>query len=48
MPDTDDGAGYENLDEEAVAMIEESPSGGELSLQRLGISIFFLPLDKIW
>ncbi|XP_030530326.1 BTB/POZ domain-containing protein POB1-like [Rhodamnia argentea] len=36
MPDTDDGAGYENQDEEAVAMIEESPSGGGMSLQRLG------------
>ncbi|XP_030454066.2 BTB/POZ domain-containing protein POB1-like isoform X2 [Syzygium oleosum] len=36
MPDTDDGAGYENQDEEAVAMIEESPSGGGMSSQRLG------------
>ncbi|XP_056174307.1 BTB/POZ domain-containing protein POB1-like isoform X1 [Syzygium oleosum] len=35
MPDTDDGAGYENQDEEAVAMIEESPSGGGMSSQRL-------------
>ncbi|KAK3434271.1 hypothetical protein EUGRSUZ_D01781 [Eucalyptus grandis] len=36
MPDTDDGAGYENQDEEAVAMIEESPSDGVMSSQRLG------------
>uniref|UniRef100_A0A7N2KVX7 BTB domain-containing protein n=2 Tax=Quercus lobata TaxID=97700 RepID=A0A7N2KVX7_QUELO len=27
MPDTEDGEGYVNQDEEAVAMIEESPSG---------------------
>lgn len=47
MPDTDDGAGYENQDEEAVAMIEESPSGGSMSSQRLGISML-LPLVKSW
>lgn len=29
MPDTEDGEGYGNQDEEAVAMIEESPSGDE-------------------
>ncbi|XP_059651300.1 BTB/POZ domain-containing protein POB1 [Cornus florida] len=29
QPDADDGVGYENQDEEAVAMIEESPSGDE-------------------
>jgi hypothetical protein len=29
QPDTDDGAGCENDDEEAVAMIEEQPSGDE-------------------
>lgn len=28
QPDTDDGLGCDNEDEEAVAMIEESPSGG--------------------
>lgn len=27
MPDSDDGVAYENQDEEAVAMIEEPPSG---------------------
>ena len=26
MPDTYDGAGYENQDKEAVAMVEELPS----------------------
>ncbi|KAA8520905.1 hypothetical protein F0562_011578 [Nyssa sinensis] len=29
MPDAEDGIAYENQDEEAVAMIEESPSGDE-------------------
>ncbi|THG10637.1 BTB/POZ domain-containing protein POB1-like [Camellia sinensis] len=29
QPDTDDGVGCENQDEEAVAMIEESPSGDD-------------------
>ncbi|GMY30461.1 BTB/POZ domain-containing protein POB1-like isoform X1 [Fagus crenata] len=36
MPDTEDGEGYGNQDEEAVAMIEESPSGVGINLNKLG------------
>ena len=38
MPDTEDGEGYGNQDEEAVAMIEESPSGVGINLNKLGTS----------
>ncbi|KAM7491454.1 hypothetical protein LguiA_034375 [Lonicera macranthoides] len=34
MPDTDDGVAYENQDEDAVAMIEESPSGGGINMNQ--------------
>ena len=36
MPDTEDGEGYVNQDEEAVAMIEESPSGVGNHLNKRG------------
>ncbi|XP_077212635.1 BTB/POZ domain-containing protein POB1-like isoform X1 [Tasmannia lanceolata] len=36
QPDTEDGVAYENQDEEAVAMIEESPSGGGMLSSRVG------------
>ncbi|RVW43223.1 BTB/POZ domain-containing protein [Vitis vinifera] len=34
MPDTEDGVAYENQDEEAVAMIEESPPGVGMNLSQ--------------
>ena len=36
MPDTEDGVAYENQDEEAVAMIEESPPGVGMNLSQHG------------
>ncbi|XP_057969291.1 BTB/POZ domain-containing protein POB1-like isoform X2 [Malania oleifera] len=36
MPDTEDGLPYENQDEEAVAMIEESPPGVGVNTNQLG------------
>ncbi|CAK9163023.1 unnamed protein product [Ilex paraguariensis] len=36
MPDTEDGVAYENQDEEAVAMIEELPSGAGMNMNQLG------------
>ncbi|KAK9277602.1 hypothetical protein L1049_007147 [Liquidambar formosana] len=36
MPDTEDGLVYENQDDEAVAMIEESPPCGGMNLNRHG------------
>ena len=36
MPDTVDGVAYENQDEEAVAMIEESPSDVGLNSNQIG------------
>lgn len=39
MPDTEDGLAYENQDEEAVAMIEESPPGIGMNLNLLGNSL---------
>lgn len=41
MPDTEDGVIYENQDEDAVAMIEESPSGGLLNLNQPGMYFHF-------
>lgn len=38
MPDTEDGVAYENQDEEAVAMIEESPPGVGMTLSQHGTS----------
>lgn len=36
MLDTVDGLSYENQDEEAVAMVEESPSGTEMTTDHPG------------
>lgn len=36
MPDTVDGVIYENQDEEAVAMIEESPPDSGLNSNQIG------------
>lgn len=36
MPDTEDGVAYENQDEEAVAMLEESPPGVGMNLSQHG------------
>ena len=36
MPDTVDGVTYENQDEEAVAMAEESPSDVGLNSNQIG------------
>lgn len=45
MPDTDDGVAYENQDEDAVAMIEESPSDGGINMNQPGRHFtFFLDL----
>lgn len=38
IPDTEDGFGFGNQDEEAVAMIEEIPSGDGISLNQPGTS----------
>ena len=42
MPDTEDGEGYVNQDEEAVAMIEESPSGVGNHLNKHGTYYSFV------
>ncbi|KAL0408088.1 UNVERIFIED_CONTAM: BTB/POZ domain-containing protein POB1 [Sesamum radiatum] len=36
MPDLEDGVAYENQDEEAVAMVEESPVGEETTINQSG------------
>lgn len=42
MPDRDDGVAHENEDEEAVAMIEESPSGCGVNKIPLGTYFTFV------
>lgn len=41
MPDSDDGVVYENQDEEAVAMIEESPSDAGINCNRVDAQFSF-------
>lgn len=42
MPDTEDGVAYENQDEEPEAMVEESPSDVDFSLNEHGTNTFLL------
>ena len=41
MPNIDDGVTYKNEGEEAVLMVEESPSGGGVHTNPLGIHCAF-------
>lgn len=47
QPDADDGVGCENEDEEAVAMIEEQPSGVEMTSSQLLMFAFMCKLNSL-
>lgn len=44
MPDTEDGITYENQDEDAMAVVDESPAVGSLNLNIPGI-YFHVPIS---
>ncbi|KAJ4832345.1 hypothetical protein Tsubulata_002131 [Turnera subulata] len=48
MPDTDDGVAYDNLDEEPVAMIEETPTDAEFTSNQGADTVDCTDNDSSW